>query len=164
MRCAVMAAFSQSGQADPPGSSGSDADAAARPRIRHRVLVVDDEADVRETLADILEGDGYLVDSVESGRAAIERLRGNDYSVVLCDLRMADIDGMAFYHHVKASAPALAERTILVTGDILNARINAFLAENQVTCIEKPFFPKDVRRVVAETLTNRRTLPPAAVS
>src|SRR5436305_10954306 len=119
-----MAAFSQAGQVDPPvsdsdaGETGG-ADEAVQPATRQRVLVIDDEPDIRETLADILESEGYLIDLAESGRVALEHLGNHDYSVVLCDLRMAEMDGIAFYRHLKEVAPALAARLILVTGDIL---------------------------------------------
>jgi CheY-like chemotaxis protein len=155
-----MPEFSQAGEIDSPapfGDAGAagGSDEAGQPAVRRRVLIVDDEPDVRETLAEILESDGYLIDLAENGRVALEHLRDHEYSIVLCDLRMAEMDGIAFYRHLKEVAPALAARLILVTGDILNDAIHAFLADNQVTCIEKPFFPKEVRRLVAETLDRK---------
>jgi CheY-like chemotaxis protein len=86
---------------------------------------------------------------VENGEAALDRLRSNDYAVVLSDIRMPKMDGMELYRRLKGLKPALAERLILVSGDSLSPAVVAFLNESGRPCIEKPFIPADVRRLVA---------------
>ncbi|MGZ6140892.1 MAG: response regulator, partial [Myxococcaceae bacterium] len=53
-----------------------------------RILVVDDEEIVRESLGGWLEKDGYHVASVPDGRSAVERLKGEKWDVLLVDLKM----------------------------------------------------------------------------
>jgi CheY-like chemotaxis protein len=63
---------------------------------------------VAEVLDEILRGDGFEVDSVHSGAAALERLRARDYDVILCDLRMPDMDGAALFRWLTRERPLLA--------------------------------------------------------
>jgi two-component system NtrC family sensor kinase len=124
-----------------------------------RVLVVDDEPEVGETLAEILTGDGYRVERAESGGAALELLRAGTYDAVLTDVRMPDVDGITLYQRLIQLEPTLARRVIVVTGDTLSGSVRSFLDNTGLACIEKPFVPADVRRVVAETLGAARPTP-----
>ncbi len=57
-----------------------------------RILVVDDERAIRNTLREILEYEKYMVDEAQNGQEAIEKVQSNDYDLVLCDIKMPGID------------------------------------------------------------------------
>jgi two-component system, NtrC family, nitrogen regulation response regulator NtrX len=59
-----------------------------------KILVIDDEKAIRNTLKDVLEYEKYEVDLAESGTAGIELFSGNSYDVVLCDIKMQKMDGI----------------------------------------------------------------------
>ncbi len=59
-----------------------------------RILVVDDERAIRNTLREILEYEKYMVDEAQNGQEAIEKVQSNDYDLVLCDIKMLGIDGI----------------------------------------------------------------------
>lgn len=61
-----------------------------------RILVVDDERAIRNTLKEILEYENYKVDIAEDGEMALEQAKNNAYDLVLCDIKMPKIDGMEF--------------------------------------------------------------------
>lgn len=61
-----------------------------------RILVIDDEAPMRHMLRMVLERDGYTVAEATSGRQGLDRLQTGHYSLVLCDIRMPEMDGLAF--------------------------------------------------------------------
>jgi CheY-like chemotaxis protein len=113
------------------------------------VLVVEDEVDIRETLAEILEFAGYEVETAESGLAAMACLGRHAYDAIVSDVRMPGMNGMDLFRLILREDAALAARFVLVTGDNLDAAVQAFLAETAVPVIAKPFAPSDVRRVVA---------------
>lgn len=69
-----------------------------------RVLVVDDDPDVRETLAELLESKGYAVATAADGAQALERLRSAGADVVLLDLWMPVVDGWTFLNVKQADA------------------------------------------------------------
>lgn len=59
-----------------------------------KILIVDDEAVIRETLKEILEYEDYPVEEAGDGEEALEMLKKEDYDVVLCDIKMPKVDGM----------------------------------------------------------------------
>jgi two-component system NtrC family sensor kinase len=120
-------------------------------RVRS-VLVVDDEPDIRDTLAEILEHDGFLVDIASSGQEALERIATADYDAVLSDIRMPGMNGMELFRRLKDTGSDLVDRFIVVTGDDLSGTVRAFIDETGVPVVEKPFGPADVRRVVRAKL------------
>lgn len=78
------------------------------------ILIVDDDPNYRETVADILEDDGYKVSKVETGTASIEEVKKKFFNVVLVDFRLTDITGLELAKKIKA----IDKNTyiILVTG------------------------------------------------
>jgi CheY-like chemotaxis protein len=117
---------------------------------RRKILIVDDEAEIREILAEILTGAQHRVAAVSSGREALERMEAEHFDVILTDVRMPDLDGRALYREIERRWPERAARVVFVTGDSLASALHVFASEVGRPVIEKPFVPRDVRRVVAE--------------
>ena len=111
-------------------------------------LVVDDEPDLAGMLADILSPLGFRCDLAATGAEAQRLLEGRDYDVILCDLRMPDLDGGAFYSWLERARPHLCRRTAFVTGDTLGHAAGGVLARAGRPVLEKPFLPETVRRLV----------------
>ena len=59
-----------------------------------KILVIDDERSIRNTLKDILGLEGHAVDVAENGISGLEFIRSNDYDIVLCDIKMPEMDGI----------------------------------------------------------------------
>jgi PAS domain S-box-containing protein len=117
-----------------------------------RLLVIDDEPAVRETLARVLEDSGYQVDTVADGSAALERLRLRAYDLILCDMRMPGLSGPAFYEAVLAYDPAVAARILFSTGDVVSAATRKFLDTYAVPVLAKPFTIEMLLQAVEERL------------
>lgn len=133
-----------------PGTAGEVAEPSpAHPGVR-TILVVDDEADVRETLAEILTRARHRVVTVASGSEALERLAEQRYDVIFADMRMPGIDGRALYREIERRWPGQGARVAFVSGDMLTAALREFVAESGRPLIEKPFLPSEVRRLVVE--------------
>jgi CheY-like chemotaxis protein len=114
------------------------------------ILIVDDEAEIRDALADILGQARHRVATAGSGREALERMASAHYDVVLTDIRMPDLDGRALYEAIEQRWPGRADTVVFVTGDTLASTLRDFVAASGRPVIEKPFMPSEVRRVVAE--------------
>lgn len=69
--------------------------------MKSRLLVIDDEAMVRESMVAYLEDSGYQVVAVDSGQAGLEVLEQQDIDLILCDLRMPNLDGLEVLKQVK---------------------------------------------------------------
>jgi two-component system NtrC family sensor kinase len=120
-------------------------DASAR-----TVLVVDDEAEIRETLADILTQAGHRVVVAGSGREALKRIAARRFDAILADMRMPDLDGRALYREIERRWPAQVHGIAFLTGDMLASALRDFVSRSGRPVIEKPFLPGEVRRIVAE--------------
>jgi DNA-binding NtrC family response regulator len=70
-----------------------------------RILVIDDERSIRNTLKDILEYEKYEVDLAEDGQKAIEKVKTAEYDIVLCDIKMPGMDGIEVLEHLTAMTP-----------------------------------------------------------
>ncbi|NJN45482.1 MAG: response regulator [Candidatus Competibacteraceae bacterium] len=126
----------------------------ARP---HAVLVVDDEVDIAELLGEILARDGHRIDVAASGNAALRKIHGRDYDLILSDLKMPDLDGPGLFEQLQQSHPHLLERVIFVTGDTLGVAAREFLHRTGRPLIEKPFIPDEVMQIARQVLNQKRT-------
>ena len=86
---------------------------AQRPRAL-RVLVIDDEEFIRSVLTEILQAEGYEVVGASGGEAAIERLRGEQFDLVITDLVMPGVGGMEVLRVAKRVDPGLP--VVVMTG------------------------------------------------
>jgi CheY-like chemotaxis protein len=113
--------------------------------VRGHALVVDDEPEIADMLAELLEAQGYRVRIAASGADAKLQLGARDFELVLSDLRMPDVDGPALHAWMAAERPCLLDRLGFVTGDTLGPNAARFLASSGRPCLEKPFTPKALR-------------------
>ena len=88
---------------------------------RARVMVVDDDADLLRLLSIRLQGAGYGVTAVESGEAALSQLAVASPDVVITDLRMGGMDGMALFESLQKKNPALPVIILTAHGTIPDA-------------------------------------------
>ena len=115
------------------------------------ILVVDDDADVRELIELALDGQGYDVDSVDSGRAALERLAQRAYDLVVCDLHMPDRDGPAVYRTL-ARRPPPRPAVVFITGYADAGPYEEFLRTVPAPVVRKPFDINALRTTVRQML------------
>ena len=69
--------------------------------IAKRILIVEDDKDYRDVLAELLVGEGFKVLDAENGQVGIELLKNTDVDLVLLDLLMPQMDGVTFYNHMR---------------------------------------------------------------
>jgi two-component system NtrC family sensor kinase len=137
----------------PPTGAVTPLDGQAR-----AILVVDDEAGIARALAYLLRRDGHHVDTAANGRLALAQIQERSYDLVLCDLRMPELDGPGLYRALEACAPYLLSRFIFLTGDILSPEAETFFRQTGVPRLTKPFRSTEVRQVVQRELDSRQTV------
>ena len=119
---------------------------------RTRVLIIDDEASVRQILNRALRRDGYQVDAVANGETGLDCLSSKAYDLILCDIRMPKLDGPDFYRQVRDKYPHLAPKIIFMTGDTLSPSTRFFLNDVNPPYLNKPFELHDLEHIVQQTL------------
>jgi CheY-like chemotaxis protein len=116
------------------------------------ILIVEDEPEVVEILAEVLRMDGHAIEAVGNGEEALRRLRQRSSDVIISDVRMPIMDGPSLYDAIEASNAGLLSRIVFLTGDLLTRRTQEFLARTRVRCLRKPFALGDVRTLVQHIL------------
>jgi CheY-like chemotaxis protein len=126
------------------------------------VLVVDDDAEVRQLFRRMLEPEGYTVVEAPNGRVALERLRDMSPSVILLDLMMPEMDGFEFVAEFRRHEPWRAIPIVVVTAKDLSpddrARLNGYVERIlQKGTHGREQLLAEVRELVAASVSRRRT-------
>jgi two-component system NtrC family sensor kinase len=118
-----------------------------------RALVIEDEEALGDAIASALGDAGFQVDRAADGGAAFVKVRERAYDVVVCDLKMPTVDGIAFYRELAAKMPQLARRVIFMTGDVAGTDAGRFLEEAGCRWLAKPFRLRELVKAARETLS-----------
>ncbi|MDC1107274.1 sigma-54 dependent transcriptional regulator [Prolixibacteraceae bacterium] len=120
-----------------------------------KILVIDDERSIRNSLKDILSFEDYDVDTAEDGQQAIEKIKNNKYKIIFCDIKMPQMDGIEVLERSIPIAPETSFIMISGHGNI----------DTAVECIKKGAFdfiekPIDLNRllITAKNAKERGTL------
>ncbi|HIJ64495.1 MAG TPA: response regulator [Candidatus Hydrogenedentes bacterium] len=120
-----------------------------------KILVVDDEAVIRELLSDILEGEGYSVMTAANGLAALDTLDGNDDFVLLfTDIMMPEMDGIALVREVRRLRPNVIP--IVMTGYATIETARAAVKEGAYDYVLKPFSLSEIKLAVNNAFERHR--------
>lgn len=119
-----------------------------------RILVVDDAPELAEVIQAVLEDEGYAVEVVHGGQAALERLEQTVYDLVVCDLAMPDVDGAAVARAVEHLAPP-RPALLLMTGYADGPTYGDFLRTTPAVVLHKPVGIDALREHVRRLLENR---------
>jgi DNA-binding NtrC family response regulator len=118
-----------------------------------RVLIVDDELIMRESLAAWLERDGYTVESVPSGEAALEKLKHTRYDIMLVDIKMEGMSGLDVLKQVTPNDPDVAVVMITAYGSITTA-IEA-MKSGAEDYLLKPFDPNELGMLIEKIIVRQ---------
>lgn len=117
--------------------------------------MVDDEPDVAELVVLILGNAGYEMEAVHSGRAALARLEAEAYDLVICDLVMPDVNGIAVFEAVQRR-PEPRPRLVFLSGYYDAGGYEDFLNESGIPTLPKPFDFKTLPETIARVLRSGR--------
>jgi len=120
------------------------------------ILVVDDETGFANALARLLSRDGHKVETAATGQDALLQIQARHYDLILCDLRLPELDGQDLYHRLKTEAPAMHQRMIFLTGDILNPASIEFLQQHNLVWLPKPCSVAEIRAAIQQVLHQGR--------
>jgi len=152
----IEAAAARLVPAEPGPAAPAAASGVAAARGKARVLVVDDEAGNRDLLARRLQREGYSVVSAAGGREALEVVAREPVDVVLLDVMMPDLDGLAVLQRLKAEPASRDLPVIMISAlDDLSA-IASCIEAGALDYLPKPFEPVILRARLAASLAEKR--------
>ncbi|MEE8401624.1 MAG: PAS domain S-box protein, partial [Candidatus Hydrothermarchaeaceae archaeon] len=115
-----------------------------------RILVIDDDPQTRETIADIFQGKGYGVDMVDSGESALKKAKKTDYDIALIDIKLPDMNGIDLLRKLKKGDPGMA--CIVITGNATMQNAIDALGDGASGYFVKPLVIDEVIHRVDEVL------------
>lgn len=128
--------------AEPSAAPAATPDGDAPRGSAARVLIIDDEPSIRMALRRFFVKRDWLVDEAGDGAAALRALLAPDapdYTLIVSDLKMPGISGIALHDRLLAERPAIVGRMIFSTGDIVSADAREFIDRVRAPVLQKPF-------------------------
>ena len=116
------------------------------------ILLVDDDRQLAVTLQWILADENFLVDVAYDGAEALDKIRVNEYDVIVCDLMMPKLRGDELFVTAQQFRPEIADRFIFITGHGADLQVNRFLLHTGVKYLLKPFPVRGLISCVKELL------------
>ena len=113
-----------------------------------KILVIDDERSIRNTLKDILGFEGFQVELAENGRAGIDLVQSSEFDIILCDIKMPEMDGLEVLEQIRKIKPE--STVVMISGHgTIETAVEA-IKKGAFDFIEKPL---DLNRLLI-TLRN----------
>ena len=119
-----------------------------------RILIIDDESQLRSMLRLMLERVGYEVIEAEDGMEGIRQYRDNPADLIITDLKMSSLGGMEVLRRVKESFPVTV--VIVITGYSTVSSAVEVMKSGAFDYLPKPFTPHELRAVVMQALAEKR--------
>lgn len=118
-----------------------------------RIIIVDDEKTIRETLHDIFTVAGFKVETARDGREALDMLDKERFALIITDLKMPGYGGMDLYESVLKKHAYLKDKIIILTGDVFSEDVREFLNESNCPYVLKPFEPTKLMDMAVKLLS-----------
>jgi PAS domain S-box-containing protein len=115
-----------------------------------RVLIVDDEPEIRETLSKFLAGEGYVIATCGTASEALAQVEQGQFDVVVADILLPEISGLELLERIRAGAPAV--KVLLITGDPGYSTAAAAVRLGAFDYLAKPVTQSAIRRSVASAV------------
>ncbi len=124
----------------------------SQPQVK--ILVVDDERNIRNNLQMVLEAGGYEVETARDGDEAVLRVKEGHYDMVFVDIQMPRMNGMELLRYLRALRPKMPLVMLTAYGTV--ARAVEAMKLGAVDFVEKPFDPKAIQLLCQEILERQK--------
>jgi len=117
---------------------------------KRKVLIVEDEAVMRESVRDWLIEDGYDVDTAVNGEEALEKIKGEEFGVIVLDLKLPGIDGLQVFEHAKELKPET--KGVIITAYPSKETQEKAKRLGLLDYLAKPFKVEDLEKTIGGAL------------
>ncbi len=117
--------------------------------MKQQILVVEDEAIVRESLGAWFSDEGYKVVMVKNGEEALEKINAENIGIAILDLRLPDKDGIQILKEAKSRKPQL--KTIIITAYPTKESQEEAIRLGAINYLIKPFLPQTINKILEAT-------------
>jgi len=117
---------------------------------KRKILLVEDETVLREALQEWLVSDGYEVEVAESGEEALERIKKEEFGVIVLDLRLPGIDGLRAFEEAKDIKPEI--KGVIITAYPSKETLEKAKEIGLLDYLAKPFKVEDLEKIISGAL------------
>ena len=118
--------------------------------MTHKILIIDDDPEIREILRQTLTKLGYKAGTAKSGEEGVERITRESFSLVLCDVMMPEMDGLETLDRIKKLDKALP--VLMISGEGTHDRLIQAINKGAVDFISKPLNFIQMNQAIRKTL------------
>ena len=119
-----------------------------------RILIVDDDENIRKVLEAILEDEGYIVESVDTAKKGIEKSEKAFYNLALIDVRLPDMEGIELLAKMRDTKPKM--RKIIITGYPTLQNAVAAVNKGADAYVMKPFDVEKILQTIREQVKKQK--------
>src|SRR5262245_61269414 len=123
---------------------------------RNRILFVDDDPEMRSLVQEYFDQEGYLLSTADDGKAGLAMLSELEFDAIVTDLRMKDMDGLAFLKAIRQQDSLIPVVLITAFGTI-EAAVEA-IKEGATNFIPKPFKMAALKTILDNAIEHKRIL------
>ena len=123
-----------------------------------RILIVDDQIEVAEFLAEMLRLVGHEPLTESNPQKALERIEDESFDLIISDFKMPELSGFDYYQAVLSVRPAMAARFVFLTGDLFNFETESLLRSSGVPVMTKPFRLAAIEQMLSGILASAATV------
>ena len=117
-----------------------------------KIIVVDDEKEIRKLISEAMISEGFYVDSASNGEEALVLIKDNIYDVAIVDFNLPDMNGLTLHYKFKVMDKELADNTIFISGLIQKKDHLDYFYTQSAGFLPKPFRIKDLLFAVKKLL------------
>jgi signal transduction histidine kinase/CheY-like chemotaxis protein len=126
----------------------------AKPAVKAKILVVDDEPAITQFLSRVLTDEGYEVKTTDNAETALKLIERERYSLILLDIKLPGMNGFELYQHLDQMDKPLTPRVVFITGDVLGTDTKNFLSRTNASYITKPFNIEQLKEEINRILSH----------
>ena len=125
-------------------------------KLKNNILIVEDEHDIREIYAEVLSSVGYVVDQVADGETGMQKIRDDDWDILLLDIMLPGKDGIKILKEIK-DHPELKKGVVIVLTNLNSENIiqEVFGSGADGYLIKSEITPDKIAEEVARVLANQ---------
>lgn len=115
-----------------------------------QILIIEDEIEIRETVADILEFEGYAVLEASNGKIGLELIREHHPDLILCDILMPEVNGYEVLETIKNDVTIAHIPLVFVSARTSDEEVSKGLNAGAAAYLTKPFRPEKLLELLSQ--------------
>jgi len=120
--------------------------------MEKRILIIDDEENMRHMMTALLSESGFIVDAVADGVKGLQKIEEAPYDFIFCDIRMPNMDGIEFLREMRQNGSWNSVPVVMITTEGSQAKVLEALQAGASGYVRKPFTADQIKEKLASLI------------